>query len=161
MLGLAAGLALLLVGLAALPFVARRLGRGAPETDPAAAARGRRVRGGILIGIALLWYPVGALIQRAEARDGEEADRRADELAAAVILLADADRPRFILAAMSLDAGNRLRLVEDLHLRSATGDAATTATTRHQVEVGRATRCVIVTVQRDAPPTHRVVDRRC
>jgi len=161
LLALFAGLALFLVGLASLPFVSRKFRRPGTKSDVAAAARGRRVRGGILIGIFLLGYPVGALIERAETRDNEKADRKAEEVAAKVIARAEADRPRFILGATSLDFEERRVLVEELHLVASTGDGRTSATTSHQVEVGRATRCVRVTVQRDSPPRHEVTKRRC
>lgn len=161
LLALFAGLALFLIGLAALPFVSRRLRRPVNETDPAAAARGRRVRGGILIGIFLLGYPVGGLIERAKARDSEKADRKAEELAAAVVALAEGDPSRFIREATSPDFEGRRVLVEEMHLRTATGDGISSATTSHQVEVGRATRCVRVRVQRDFPPSYEVAQRRC
>ena len=161
LLALFAGLALFLIGLAALPFVSRRLRRPVTETDPAAATRGRRVRGGILIGIFLLGYPVGGLIERAKTRDNEKADRRAEELAAAVVALAEADRSRFIREATSPDFEGRRVLVEELNLKAATGNGLSVATTSHQVEVGSATRCVRVTVQRDSPPSHEVAPRRC
>jgi hypothetical protein len=160
-LALFAGLALVLVGLAALPFVSRKLSPPGREADPAAVARGRRVRGGVLIGIFLAGYPIGALIQSAETRDNEKADRKAEELAAAVVALAEADRSRFIREATSPDFQGRRVLSEELHLRSATGNGFTAATTSHQVDVGRATRCVMVTVERDSPPTHEVKRRRC
>jgi hypothetical protein len=160
-LALFAGLALFLVGLAALPFVSRRLRPPGTDKDPAAAARGRRVRGGILIGIFLLGYPVGAVIERARTRDNEKADRKAEEVAAAVVAHAEADRSRFIRAATSPDYEGRRVLVEELHLKSATGNGFSSATTSHQVEVGSATRCVRVTVQRDSPPSSEVIDRRC
>lgn len=150
-----------LVGLASLPFVSRRFRRPGTETDLSAAARGRRVRGGILIGIFLLGYPVGALIERAETRDNEKADRKAEEVAAKVTALAEADRPRFIRGATSLDFEARRVLVEQLHLTASTGNGFSSATTSHQLEVGRATRCVRVTVQRDSPPRHEVTKRRC
>lgn len=161
LLALFAGLALFLVGLSALPFVSRRLRPPVTETDPAAAARGRRVRGGILIGIFLLGYPVGALIERGKTRDNEKADRKAEEVAGAVVALAEADRTRFIREATSPDFEGRSVLVEELHLKSATGNGLSSATTSHQVEVGRATRCVRVTVRLDSPPSHDVIDRRC
>lgn len=161
MLALFAGLALFLVGLAALPFVSRRLRPSAAETDPAAAARGRWVRGGILTGIFLLGYPVSELVERARTRDNEKADRMAEEVAAAVVALAEADRSRFIREATSPDFEGRRILVEELHLKSGTGNGLTSATTSHQVEVGWATRCVKVTVQRDHPPRHEVIERRC
>ncbi len=161
LLALFAGLALFLIGLAALPFVSRRLRRPVNDTDPAAAARGRRVRGGILIGIFLLGYPVGGFIERAKARDSEKADRKAEELAAAVVALAEGDRSRFIREATSPDFEGRRVLVEEMHLRTATGNGLSSATTSHQVEVGRATRCVRVTVQRDSPPSYEVAQRRC
>ena len=108
-----------------------------------------------MIGIFLLGYPVGALIERAESRGNEKADRNAEEVAAKVIALAEADRPRFIRGATSLDFEERRVLVEQLHLTAATGKGFSSATTSHQVEVGRATWCVRVTVRRDSPPAMR------
>ena len=156
-----AGLALFLVALAALPFLARWISPAGTQPDPAADARGRRARAGILIGIFLLGYPVGALIERAKTRDNEEADRKAEKVAAAVVALAEVDRSRFIRGATSMNFEERRVLVDELHLRSATGDGLTSATTSHDVEVGRARRCVRVTVQRDAPAHHEVKRRRC
>jgi len=40
-------------------------------------------------GIFLLGYPVGAFIERAKTRDNEKANRKAEEVAAAVVALAD------------------------------------------------------------------------
>lgn len=82
-------------------------------------------------------------------------------MAAAVVALAEADRSRFIREATSPEFEGRRVLVEELHLRSATGDGFRSATTSHQVEVGRATRCVKVTVHRDFPTRHEVAERRC
>lgn len=152
-----AALAIVLIGLAALPFILRRRSRRDDSKDPAVAQRGRVLRGLVLLGIlVIIGGPYKYFSTRWTARDSEKADLRAQELEAAVVALMNSNRSAFFANAVFI-AGSVPQSVQID--RANVGEDATT--TFSGVTVGRVHRCVVVRVGSTGPPASRIEKGRC
>ncbi len=153
---LGAGLVVALIGLVALPFVLRR--RSAEgSADAAAAEKGRRGRGLLLLGLLTFsTLTVGFLTSRSATRDDKDADLRAQDLERSILAAATADRSLFLGNAVFINGSIKAPVQID---RASVGDKVTT--TYSGVRVGRASRCVIVRVHAVDPPSSEIARRRC
>jgi hypothetical protein len=153
----AAVLVLTLIALAVFALATRSRPAG-PQADP---SRRRPWRGRALFAIVLVLFVIGGLEAVARERDGEKADRAAKQREAAMVAKVNADPDGFLSRAAATRSGFAVEGGVPIHsLKAEEGSA----TVQSQVDVGRAHRCVVLTVRSidgTTPPRSRIARRRC
>lgn len=150
-------LAVVLIGLAVLPFILRRRSSRDDGKDPAAAQRGRVLRGLILVGVlVIIGAPYNYFSTRWATRDTEKAEQQAQELEASVVALMNSNRSAFFANAVFISGSVPQSVRID---RANVGEDTTT--TFSGVTVGRVHRCGVVRVGSSGPPISRIEKNRC